>query len=458
MIERNRSARAKLPIRALAPSSALPLASALVVRRPPGILHRRQLANGLSVCVLENRQSPVVTSALFYRAGTRDEPEGQGGIAHFLEHLMFKGSKLYGPGEIDRRTQALGGVNNAFTSHDATAYYFDFAPDRWSEALAIEADRMAGLTLDPKEVASERQVVLEEIAMYEGDPWDSLELGVHQAFFGEHPYGRPVLGTREELATMSPEILASFHARFYQPANAVLVVAGDVGPEALEVVERAFGDLPAHPPEPRRFGAPEPAACGCRRLERHHGDVARLMMALPAPAGTSAEHPALRLAVGVLGAGRASRLHRALVDEGQLCSWVSVDLGEGLEPGMVSIAAEAVPGVSPSEVEELIFAELARLRNEEPSAAELDRARRIVLADWVFGHERVHHQALSAGMALTLFDLEHPYRQLDRLLTVRAAEITAAASRYLDPQRRAVVGWSLPAENTEGLAAGAGPA
>lgn len=417
----------------------------LRARRPPGVLHRRDLANGLTVCLLENRLSPVVTSALFYRAGTRDEPLGQGGIAHFLEHLMFKGSKSYGPGEIDRRTQALGGVNNAFTSHDLTAYYFDFAPDRWTEALAIEADRMAGLTLEPQEVSSERQVVLEEIAMYEGDPWDSLELAVHQAFFATHPYGKPVLGTREELSALSPAAIAAFHARFYQPANAVLVVAGDVGPSAFDAVEEAFGSLPAHAPEPRLSGRSAEPRRGVERLERQHGDVARLMMALPAPAGAAADHPALRLAVGVLAGGRASRLHRALVDDGQICSWVSVDLAEGLEPGMVSIAAEAVPGASTEEVEAVILSELATLAREHPSPAELERARRIVLADWVFGHERVHHQALSAGAAVALFDLDHPYRQLDRLVSESPEAVCDAARCYLDPSRHAVVGWSLPA-------------
>ena len=149
----------------------------------PGTPRVERLDNGLTVCLLENRQAPIVTSALFYRAGTRDEPAGHGGVAHFLEHMMFKGSPRYGPGEIDRRTQALGGVNNAFTSHDATGYYFNFAADRWTEALAIEADRMAGLTLDPEQVASERQVILEEIAMYESEPWEALETEVQARLF-----------------------------------------------------------------------------------------------------------------------------------------------------------------------------------------------------------------------------------------------------------------------------------
>ncbi len=409
----------------------------------PGRPHRAVLDNGLEVLVLENRNAPVVTSAIFYRAGTRDEPAGQGGIAHFLEHLMFKGSEHYGAGEIDRRTQALGGSNNAFTSHDLTAYYFDFAPDRWPEALAIETDRMAGLTLDPAEVASERQVVIEEISMYEGEPWDALELAVHRELFVHHPYALPVLGTRSELLATGPSELAAFHRRFYRPANAVLVVAGDVGPEAVERIEAAFGEAFGGTPAERPCREATLATHGPRRLERAHGEVARLMMGFVAPGAASAEHAALRLVETVLCGGRASRLYRALVDEGQLCAWVTSDLSEGLELSQATVAAELVPGSEPERVEALVRTELDRLRREPPTADELARARQMVLADWLFGHERAHQQALAAGSALALFDLDHPRRQLEQLLAA-TPEALLAAAQALDPAGRAVVGWSLP--------------
>src|ERR1700710_1679103 len=211
----------------------------------PGKLQLERLDNGLTVCLLANAQAPIVTSAIFYRAGTREEPAGHGGVAHFLEHMMFKGSKRFGPGEIDRLTQKLGGVNNAFTSHDSTAYYFNFAADRWTEALAIEADRMGGLTLDPDQVASERQVILEEIAMYDSEPWDALEMAVQGRLYGPHAYGHPVLGTKEELLVTGVEELRDFHRRFYRPDNAILVVAGDIDDSALAAIERTLGGIPA---------------------------------------------------------------------------------------------------------------------------------------------------------------------------------------------------------------------
>ena len=423
--------------------AAAPAAELEVLHGLPGHIAVERLDNGLTVCLLENRQAPLVTTALWYRAGTRDEAPGLGGTAHFLEHMMFKGSPRYGPGEIDRRTQALGGANNAFTSHDATAYYFNFAADRWGEALAIEADRMAALLLDPDEVASERQVILEEIAMYDSEPWDALEMAVQPRLFGGHPYGRPVLGTADELRAIGREELAAFHARCYRPDNAVLVVAGDLGADALGTVERALGGVPAggH----GRAPVTEPGyPAGLDRLERRKGEVSRLLLSLPAPPGGHPDHAPLRLLVSLLGAGRTSRLQRALVDEGQLCVWVSADLSENQGSGQIAFGAEVVPGAEPAVVEAELLRQLALLAGEPPGAEELARAKQVALADWVFGHERVHQQALAAGFALALFDLEHLERELERLSAVGPERLLDVADRYLRPERGGVLGWSLP--------------
>ncbi len=409
------------------------------------------LGNGLTVCLLENRRAPVVTCALFYRAGARDEAVGEGGTAHFLEHMMFKGSRRYAAGEIDRQTQALGGASNAFTSHDTTAYYFDFAPDHWPEALAIESDRMANLTLDAGQLASERQVVLEEIAMYEGEPWDALEQAVVAEFYGsDHPYGLPVIGSREELALADQRRLANFHQRFYQPSNAILVLSGDVGEEAIERVDRAFGDLSAG--QPRQLRAATRPARERRRLERRHGEVARLLVAFPAPPAGHSDHSRLRLLLSLLAGGRASRLEQLLVDDLQLCSWISTDLAETLDPGHVVLAMELMAGADRRQVERLIEEEFARFAEAPPSPRELKRAQRLVAADWIFAHQRAHDQAMTAGTSLALFDLEHPYRQLRRLLATTAEELPEVAHRWLRLDQ-AVVGWALPSGEIEGDAA-----
>jgi zinc protease len=425
-----------------------PPAAEPVARNLPGRLRRERLGNGLEVCLIDNRQAPLVTSVLYYRAGTRDEPAEHGGVAHFLEHMMFKGSAHYGPGEIDRRTQALGGVNNAFTSHDATAYHFNFAADRWTEALAIEADRMAALTLKPDEVASERQVILEEIAMYASEPWDALEMEVQSRLYGRHAYGRPVLGTRESLLATGPEDLADFHRRFYRPDNAVLVLAGELDDRALAAVERTLGAVPSPPPGPgpRPASAPLDFPAGLARLERRKGEVARLLLALPGPPADHPDHPPLRLLITLLASGRASRLHRAMVDEDQICVWVASDLSETLDAGQITLGAEVVPGVAPERVESDLLRHLADLAERTPSAEEVERAKQIVRADWVFGHEKVHQQALSAGFALTLFDLRYLDRHLAATLETTPEQLREMAVRYLDAQKSAVFGWSLPRE------------
>ena len=407
----------------------------------------RRLGNGLEVIVSPDSRSPLVATAVAYRAGTRDEAEGLGGTAHFLEHMMFKGSGRYAAGEIDRLTQSAGGMNNAFTSHDSTLYYFTFAADRWRLALDIESDRMAGLLLDPDEVNSERQVIHEEISMYEGEPWDMLLQEMRAACFDRHPYGRPVLGTRAELDAIDESALAAFHARFYRPQHAVVVVVGDVEIEAAHgAVAEAF-DLPAGAAADRPKLSATSWTAG--RLERQQGELARLEIALPAPAAQDAEHVPLRLLCSVLTLGRSSRLHRRLVDDEQLVLWISADVQETLAPGLVSITTELVPGADPARVEAEIFAALERLRSAPPELEELQRVRQVMLSDWLFGHERLDQRAFLLGGAATLADLGLPVRSLKRLLATRQDELLEAARRYFAPDQ-AAVGWSRPEGQVDG--------
>jgi zinc protease len=421
-----------------------------------GRRHRHRLANGLEVLLLEVPGAAVVATTLWYRAGARDEPGAQAGVAHFLEHMMFKGSAAYGPGQIDRRTQALGGSNNAFTSHDATVYYFKLAPRVWGEALRIEADRMAGLTLDPAEVDSERQVILEEIAMYESDPWDALEQAVAAKLYDGHPYGRPVLGTRQTLLATGRDELARFHADYYRPDNAVLVVAGAVGESDLATVETALGGVErgaaARPP----LAAWEPPV-RLRRLTRRHGEVPRLLLALPAPPADHPDHPLLRLLADALADGRTSRLRQELVEDRQLCHFVDADVSAASGPGSFSVEAELHAGVEPPVVEESVLAALHRLAAEPLPAVELERARRGLLADWVFGHEQSYQQALSLGFGLALFTVEQSERSLAAAQAATAEELQAAAARWLRPESGGVVGWALPRQSRRHSAAAGEP-
>ena len=407
-----------------------------------GALRRRLLANGLEVAVLSTGHVPLVSTVLWYRVGAAVEARSHGGSAHFLEHMMFKGSAGFGAGEVDKLTQRLGGNNNAFTGHDSTAYYFQFASDCWEQALDVESDRMRGLLLEASEVDHERRVILEELAMYESDPWDALERRVQALLYGDHPYGRAVLGTPAELAATGSEELRAFQRDYYCPANAVLVIAGDVGEEALDAAERRFGDLPSGPPPRRAAGAPPPRG-GRRRLVRRHGELPRLIWSVTAPAWSDPRHAVLRLFTQLLTEGKSSVLHRALVEEGQLCSWVAADLASTLEPGAWSVATELLPGVDPERVEAELFRVLASVLAGAIDTAELERARRTYEADWIFGLERIHQRALTLASALAHFDADFPERYLASVLAAdrdRLLEVGRDVLRF----DSGVLGWSLP--------------
>jgi zinc protease len=425
--------------------------------RLPGEPRIERLDNGLTVCLLVNRQAPLVASSLWYRVGARDEEPGQEGVAHFLEHMMFRGSPRYGAGEIDRLTQAWGGTNNAFTSHDATAYHFSFAGERWREALDLEADRMAGLLLDPRAIELERQVILEELTMYEDQPWDALEARVFRRAFGEHPYGRPIVGERSSLAAIGAAELAAFHRRHYRAANAVLVLAGEIGEGAIEDVAESFAALPVRgggaEASAKRAGrrsasrAPLPPVdppAGLQRFTEWRGEVDRLFWGLPTPRADSPDEAPLRLLAAILGSGRSSRLHGRLVEEERLCAWVSVDLSETVGPGLAGIAVEALPGADSARIEGEIARQLDLLRREPPLPDELERAQRTLIADRVFGSARIDQQAMLAGHALALFDWELPERQARRLLACSREDLLVAADRYLDPERSSTLGSFSP--------------
>lgn len=408
-------------------------------------IHEDRLANGLRIVVAERHADPVVAVMMWYGVGGRHEPAELAGVSHFLEHMMFKGTEQHGKGELDRITTVLGGSNNAFTTPDHTAYWFELASDRWERAFELESDRMKGLLLDPAEFTAEKQVVLEELSMGEDDPWRHLMRQVQAALFGWHPYSRPVIGYRETLVPLTPEAMRAYHAAHYRPGNAILVVSGDVRPaEVMAAAVTWFGPIEDRAPAPV---VPRPAGVALEanvRLVTHWDDGAsRLVMAWPGARVGADEDYALDLVWAVLTGGKLGRLYRKLVVDGGLATSVSTNNDARVEAGSFWLYAEAVRGIEPAQLEAALEVELVRIGTELVSDVELVRAKRILAAGEAFELETVTEVAETLGEFATDLEWRAALEVTPRRNAVTAEALRSVAQRVLLDSRR-VVGWSLP--------------
>ena len=436
------------------PARTRPKSSALMVGAK---VSEHRLANGLRVILAERHFDPVVASVLFYRCGSRNETEPEAGLSHFLEHMMFKGSERFGKGQVDEVTAALGGQNNAFTGYDHTAYWFEFASDRWEVALDVELDRMTSLTLDPAEFDSERQVVLEELSMGEDDPWRVLARRVESAVFGRHPYGRPIIGLPDALCALTPDSMRAYYERFYHPGNATLVVAGDIRPrKALAAIRDRFGNLPSGPDfdavDPWRASVEEPA--GEQRLSMTWDDRGkRLCMAWPTARVGSDDDYTLDLFMTILANGRTSRLQRALVFDSELATSLAASNDSRVEHGAFWLYGEASSDADPSEVEAVIDAEIEKLAQRAPSAKEMRRAQAMLVASEAYDGETVSDLAEELGEWAVDWEWRASFDGGERHARVTAKDVKDLAGRLLTRERR-VVGWCLPREEVSRAGAG----
>jgi zinc protease len=405
------------------------------------------LANGLTVLLAERHHDPVVTVMIWYRVGSRDEEEREAGVSHFLEHMMFKGSRRFGKGEIDRVTTSLGGSNNAFTTSDHTAYWFEFASDRWEKALEIEADRMRHLLLEPAEFDSEKKVVLEELSMGDDDPWRVLSREVQMALFPRHPYRRPIIGFADSLAAMRPEAMREYHTRHYRPGNAVLVVSGDIDPaRALASVREHFEAIPAGASSeaPLAFLPAIAEPTGEHRLEiRWDDEGRRLCIAWPTAKVGTPEDWALDLAATVLAGGKLSRLYRRLVLEKHLATSVSSHNDARVDTGAFWLFVEAASKTTTAELERAIDREIEELRTRDVGAAELARAKRMLAAGDAHESETVSDIAEDLGEFAVDANWRLALEAQAHLAAVSARSVRECAAKLLRKERR-VVGWCLP--------------
>ena len=439
--------------------AADPKADADLVRTAQSLfkeLRSETLPNGLRVYLLPIKGSPVVTTMTAYKVGSGDEEKDQTGLSHYLEHLLFKGTDKLVPGDIDRATQRNGGSNNAYTNEDMTVYHFDFAADRWHTALEIEADRMRNVRIDEKhEFEQEKGAVIAELAKYEDTPGDLEYKAILTLLFPKaSPYSHPVIGEERHVRGATAEIIKRHYDKWYHPNNAALVVVGGFEPDAaMAKIKALFGSIPKGDLPPRKVAPPIPERDGPVRKEfESKFDAPRLVMGFNTVAVGTPDDSVLDVIDTVLTDGRTSRLYRKLVEDERLFSGVNTTNNAGRHPGWFAVEGDLLKGKDRKKAEELIFAEFDKLAAEPVSDEELSRARRKIVASYVFAREGVH--SLCDAIARTSMypggeDVgKFAREQLDRILTVSKADIQRVAKAYFTRKKAAIV-WSIPKEGVE---------
>jgi zinc protease len=407
-----------------------------------------KLDNGLEVVVIPDRRTPVVTHMLWYKVGSADEPPGKSGIAHFLEHLLFKGTEK-NPGATFSQTVArFGGQENAFTAQDYTGYFQRATRERLPRLMELEADRMTGLVLRDEDVLPERDVVLEEQHQRVGNqPGAILGEQVGAALFLNHPYGRPIIGWRHEIEKLNREDALDFYRRFYTPNNAVLVIAGDVSPDEVKTLaEATYGKVPRRS-EVTRERPQEPPPVAPRRVTYADARVAQpsLQRSYLVPSYATAEAgqaEALEVLAHILGSGSVSRLYRRLVVEQPLAAgagaWYQ---GTALDNTRLGVFATPRSGVDLPQLEAALDAVLAEVIEKGVTADELERAKSKLVSDMVYAQDSQATLARIYGAALTTGStVQHVRDWPDRIRAVSAEAVADAAKRWLD-LRRSVTGY-----------------
>ncbi len=413
---------------------------------PGAQLLEKVLENGLRVLVLPRRNLPASVVMSWIRAGPIDETPSTSGLSHFLEHLLFRGSRAFGPGVLDRITYREGGENNAFTGCDTTATYFLLPARGWRIALKMEADRMGRLLLRAKDVETERSVVLEEIRESLDNPWDALSRKMDRAAFPNHPYGRGILGSIRTIARVSRAKIARFYRRLYVPGRTIVLVAGDV--EAREVfreAERLFGKRAAGPAEAdTEIRRSRPRARSARIVVAEpEGRVARVRLSFPGPALSDPSFLHALVLSHIAGWGRGSRLWRELVDRKRLATTVSAGLDGRLAGGEFHASAEARHGVSPDRLERELLHVLSDLRRSPPRPSEIARVTRSLRVQHFSGLESLSETTSDVGYFRSLGLLRDFLEFPEALRRVSPEDVRAAARTWLSIRSR-VSGHSIP--------------
>lgn len=397
------------------------------------------LKNGLKVIVKEDHRAPVVVSQVWYRAGSMDEFNGTTGVAHVLEHMMFKGTKNVGAGEFSKQIAAAGGRDNAWTNRDQTVYFQTLEKSRLPLSLKLEADRMAHLVLSKSEFDKEIEVVRNERRWRTDDqPHSVVYEQFSAAAFQSHPYRRPVIGWMDDLQNMKVEDARAWYHTWYAPNNAILVVAGDVkAAEVFKLAEHYFGPLKAKP-LPVRKPQVEPAQTGIKRLSvKAPAKLPYMLMGWKAPVlrdvNKDADPYALEMLAGVLNANAAARLPKALVKDSQ----VAADIDAGYDsvqrgPGMFMIDGTPSEGKTVDDLEKAVRTELDKIKRDGVTEEELTRVKAQVIAGQVYQRDSVFYQGMQIGeMETAGLGYKGIDTRIEKMRAVTPAQVQEAARKYL---------------------------
>ncbi len=433
------SFRAFLFAAALACAANAPARSASL-----GDVAQFSLANGLQVVVIPDHRAPVVTHMVWYKVGSADETPGKSGLAHFLEHLMFKGTAKNPAGRFSQTVSAIGGQENAFTSNDYTGYFQRVAREFLPMMMEFEADRMTGLVLTDDNVLPERNVVLEEQNMrVANDPSARLGEQVLGALYLNHPYGHPVIGWRQEIEKLDREDALAFYRRFYTPNNAVLVVAGDVTVDEVKALaEKTYGKVERRADVPRRLRPQEPKPVSYRQVTLADPRVAQpsLQRSYLVPSYASAapgESEALDVLAHVLGNASTGLMYQTLViDKGLATSAGGWYQGTSLDPTRLGLYATPKPGVTLARLEQALDQVIAEVVERGFPPEDVERAKNQIVADYVYLQDSQTSLARLYGSALTSgLTVEEVQSRPDRIRKVTPEAVREVAKRYLESER-----------------------
>lgn len=415
------------------------------------------LDNGMDVVVIEDHRAPVVVHMVWYRAGSADEPAGASGIAHFLEHLMFKRTETMESGEFSRTVARNGGQDNAFTSYDYTAYFQRVATDRLGLMMQMEADRMVNLRLDDAEIATEREVIIEERNQrVENSPAALFREQKDAVQYLNHRYGVPIIGWRHEMVALDRDDALAFYERFYAPNNAILVVAGDVTPgEVRALAATHYGPIPPNPDLPERVRPTEPPQTAERRITYRDARVAqpyvsRSYLAPERDSGAQETAAALTILAEVLGSGTTSVMAEALQFDSQIATFTGAFYsGMSLDRTTFDVVVVPSEGVTLEEAEAAMDGVLADFLQSGVDAAQLERIKMQLRAAQIYARDDVDSIANRYGRALTQGLTVQDVQDWPKILQAVTADDVMAAARMVLDRRQAVTGWLMAEEVTQ---------